>query len=478
MVPRQREDKKDSLQTHRVQEINHLAPAWRLLFYPKDPAKADSSGDLGQRTPMSEERFRAIFAASPDYMYLVDTSGRILDANPALLHRVGLSLEQMRQRCFMDFFAGDNLAELLSAFTLLENGQEVKGLEIRARSASGEAFDYEINAVPLKENGRVTTILSVARDITARKRAEEQLRNSHEHVRVLAARIQEIREEERRRIAREISADLGPVLKETKSALAQLERQLSTSGNAQSRALLEKVQSLSGVVETVIQSVHRIATNTQPSQNPLPKILIADNHALVRRGVKDILAEEFGRARPSEASSAAQVLALIRKQAWDLLILGISLPDRSGLEVLKEVRHACPQLPILVLSSHLKEQMAVRALKVGATGYITEECTPEELVQAVKKVLGGETYLSAVLAEQLAVASTKNTEKLLHEHLSDREDQVMRLLAAGKTVRTIAKELFLSVKTVHAYRARILAKMNMKNHVELAHYAFRHQLMG
>lgn len=426
----------------------------------------------------SEERFRAIFAASPDYMYLVDTSGRILDANPALLHRVGLSLEQMRQKCFMDFFAGDNLAELLSAFTLLENGQEVKGLEIRARSTSGEAFDYEINAVPLKENGQVTTILSVARDITARKRAEEQLRNSHEHVRVLAARIQEIREEERSRIARELSNALGPTLISVKTDLVRLTHQLSATDNAPSYALLEKVQSLSGLVETVTQSVHSIATNTQLSQNPLPKILIADHHLLVRRGVKDILAEEFGRMRPGEASNAVQVLALVSKQAWDLLILSTTLPGMSGLEVLKEVRHAYPQLPVLVLSLHFEEQMAVRALRAGATGCITKECTPEELVQAVKKVLGGETYVSAALAEKLAVASTRNIDKLLHENLSDREDQVMRLLAAGKTVRAIAKELFLSVKTVHTYRTRVLAKMNMRNSVELAHYALRHQLVN
>ncbi|MGH7963086.1 MAG: PAS domain S-box protein [Candidatus Binatia bacterium] len=427
----------------------------------------------------SEERFRAIFAASPDYIYLVNTTGRILDANPALLNRVGLSLEQMRQMCFMDFFAGDNLAELLSAFTLLENGQEVKGLEVRARSTGGEVFNYEINAVPLKENGRVTTILSVARDITARKQVEEQFRSSHAQVRALAAHIQAVREEERSRIAREISADLGPVLTSAKMDLARLERQVSAPDiTLPHTSLLEKLQSLSGLVETVTQSVYSIATNIQPPQNPLPKILIADHHVLVRRGVEDILAEEFGRMRPGEASSAAQVLALVRKQAWDLLMLGITPPDKSPLEVLKEVRHACPRLPVLVLGLHLEEQLAARALRAGATGYITEECTPEELVHAVKKVLGGETYVNAALAEQLAVASARHTDKLLHETLSDREDQVMRLLAAGKTVRAIAKELFVSVKTVHTYRARVLAKMNMRNHVELAQYAFRHQLMS
>lgn len=232
------------------------------------------------------------------------------------------------------------------------------------------------------------------------------------------------------------------------------------------------------MVETVTQSVHSIATNTQAPQNPLSKILITDNHALVRRGVKDILAEEFGRSQLGEASSAAQMLLLVHKQAWDLLILSTTLPGMSGLAVLKEVRHACPRLPVLVLSPHLEEQVAVHALRARATGYITKECTPEELVHAVKKVLGGETYMSAALAEKLAVASTKNTEKLLHENLSDREDQVMRLLAAGKTVRVIAKELFLSVKTVHTYRARVLAKMNMRNSVELAQYAFRHQLVS
>lgn len=213
----------------------------------------------------SREGFRSIFDVSPDYIYLTDTEGHILEANVALLNRVELSLEQVRQKTFMDFFAGDNAAEVLSAFARLTNGQEVKGLEIRARDARGNVFEYEINAVPLRKDGQVTAILSLARDITARKQAEEQLRSSHQQLRALAAHLQSVREEERTRIAYEIHDDLGQELTALKIGLAQLEKQLYDTGNALPPRLLGQLRSLSSLVDTTIQSVRRIATNLRPA---------------------------------------------------------------------------------------------------------------------------------------------------------------------------------------------------------------------
>src|SRR5712692_9928052 len=205
--------------------------------------------------------------------------------------------------------------------------------------------------------------------------------------------------------------------------------------------------------------------------------LIADDHAIVRRGLKEILAEEFDVAGFGEASTASQVLELIHKQNWDILILDITMPGRSGLEVLKEVKHEHPQLPVLVLSIHPEDQFAIRTLKAGAAGYMTKENAPDELIKAIRKVLSGGKYVSPSLAEKLAAELATDGEKPPHEILSDREYQVMQMIASGKTVRVIAHELSLSVKTISTYRARILEKMKMKNNAELIHYVLSNHLV-
>ena len=208
------------------------------------------------------------------------------------------------------------------------------------------------------------------------------------------------------------------------------------------------------------------------------RVLIADDHAVVRRGLKQIVADEYREATIGEAQNAQEVFKFVREQDWDIVVLDISMPGKSGLEALKELKQEYPKLPILILSVHPEEQYAVRALKAGAAGYLTKESAPEELIQAITKALGGGKYVSAALAEKLAFNLEADTEKLAHETLSDREYQIMRMLASGKTVGEIADELALSVKTVSTYRARILEKMKMKSNAELTYYAIKHQLVN
>jgi len=206
------------------------------------------------------------------------------------------------------------------------------------------------------------------------------------------------------------------------------------------------------------------------------RILLADDHAVVRHGLKQILTDAFKRATYGEARNAQEALDLIWKQDWDVVVLDITMPGRSGLDVLREIKQSKPRLPVLVLSMHPENQFAVRVLKSGASGYMTKESAPDELVGAVKKVLAGGRYVSNALAENLAASLSVN-QKAPQEKLSDREFQVLRLIASGKMITDIARELSLSVKTISTYRSRILEKMDMKNNAELMHYAIQHRLV-
>jgi len=189
------------------------------------------------------------------------------------------------------------------------------------------------------------------------------------------------------------------------------------------------------------------------------------------------LADEFKRAEFGEARNAQEALNLVWKETWDVVVLDITMPGRSGLEVLREIKKAKPKLPVLVLSMHPENQFAVRVLKRGASGYMTKESAAQELVGAIKKVLAGGRYVSTSLAEKLATYLAGDTQKPPQELLSDREFQVLRLIASGKIVSEIAKELSLSVKTISTYRTRILEKMGLRNNAELMHYAMQHQLV-
>jgi len=207
------------------------------------------------------------------------------------------------------------------------------------------------------------------------------------------------------------------------------------------------------------------------------KILIADDHPIVRQGLKQILSEEPDIEVVGEAQNSQEVLELVRKQHWDIVILDITMPGRGGLDVLKELKHERPKLPVLMLSVHPENQYAVRALKAHASGYLTKDSAPEELVKAIRKILRGGKYISLTLADKLAFDLETETEKPLHDTLSDREYQVMMMIASGKTVSQIAEELSLSVKTIGTYRTRILEKMKLKTNAELTHYVFKNKLI-
>jgi two-component system invasion response regulator UvrY len=207
-------------------------------------------------------------------------------------------------------------------------------------------------------------------------------------------------------------------------------------------------------------------------------ILVADDHAIVREGLKQILAETSDLHVAGEAANGQDVFEKIWKNEYDVVMLDISMPGRSGLEVLKQIRDIRPELPVLVLSIHPESQYAVRALKAGAAGYLTKESAPDELISAIRKVSQGGKYISPSLAEKIAADLETGIFQVPHESLSDREYQVMCMIASGKTVKQIGEELCLSVKTVSTYRSRILEKMKMKNNAELTYYAIKHELVS
>jgi DNA-binding NarL/FixJ family response regulator len=209
----------------------------------------------------------------------------------------------------------------------------------------------------------------------------------------------------------------------------------------------------------------------------MKKILIVDDHEVVREGVKKILDEQPGPIIFGEASTASEVLRLVREQDWDIVMLDLTLGERSGLEVLKELKQLRPRLPVLILSMHSEEQYARRAFKAGAAGYITKGSPREELVKAINKVIEGGVYISPALAERLVIDLGSDTDRAPHEALSNREFEVMRLIASGKTVGEIAAMLNLSDKTISTYRARILEKMGMKTNAEITHYAIQNKLV-
>lgn len=206
------------------------------------------------------------------------------------------------------------------------------------------------------------------------------------------------------------------------------------------------------------------------------KVLLADDHAILRGGLKQILVHHLEGVECGEAENAEQVLTLVRKQPWDLLILDITMPGRSGLDILADLGLLRPDLPVLVLSMLPEDQFGKQALKAGAWGYLKKECAPEELMQAVRRVLAGGRYVSPTLAEKFARDLQGNAERLPHEALSPREFDVLVMIGAGKTIGQIAGELHLSGTTVSTYRARILEKMNMTTTAELIRYAVRNHL--
>lgn len=209
----------------------------------------------------------------------------------------------------------------------------------------------------------------------------------------------------------------------------------------------------------------------------MTRILIVDDHEVVRRGLKDLLMDSFDKLKLDEARSAQEVLAAAYKQEWDIVLLDINMPGRSGLDVLEELKRLHPRMPVLILSAFPEEDYAVRALKLGACGYLTKQSASDELLAAIRKSLAGGRYVTASLAEKLAANVAGETEQAPHEALSHRELQVLRLIASGKTIKEIAAELTLSEKTIGTYRARISEKLRLSTNVELTRYALQHKLV-
>ena len=207
------------------------------------------------------------------------------------------------------------------------------------------------------------------------------------------------------------------------------------------------------------------------------RVFIADDHAIVREGLKQILAEQGDIVVSGEAETGLDAIKLVGKSRCHVMLLDISLPDRNGIEVLKQIKKDKPDLAVLMLSMHREDQYAIRSLKAGAAGYLTKQSAPKELVNAIRQVAGGLKYISPALAQELANHVGDEHQAAPHETLSDREYQTLTMIASGKTVGAIAEELSLSVKTVSEYRARLLVKMKLKNSAELTHYAIKNGLL-
>ena len=206
------------------------------------------------------------------------------------------------------------------------------------------------------------------------------------------------------------------------------------------------------------------------------RILLADDHAVVRQGVKQILADAFARATFGEAQNAQQLLELVSSERWDIVVLDLNMPGGNGLEALKQIKHNYPQLPVLILSMYPEDQYAVRAIRAGASGYLTKNKAARELIAAVQRVASGKKYIAPGVGEQLAVELEMDSKEPPHKKLSDREYQVMCMIASGKPVKQIADELSLSVSTISTNRTRILRKMKLKNNAEITRYALKEGL--
>ena len=207
------------------------------------------------------------------------------------------------------------------------------------------------------------------------------------------------------------------------------------------------------------------------------RILIADDHAIVRKGIQQILSEGFPDAEIDEVANAEAMISKIMESEWDVIISDLSMPGRSGLEAIPQIKQINPKLPVLIMSIHSEDHYAIRVLNAGGSGYLSKDLAPDELVTAVKRVLTGKKYITANVAEKLASMVDKDDDKPLHQMLSDREFTVLQLLGSGKSLSEIAESMILSINTVSTYRSRILVKMNLKNNTDITLYCIENKLM-
>ncbi len=207
------------------------------------------------------------------------------------------------------------------------------------------------------------------------------------------------------------------------------------------------------------------------------RVMIADDHAIVRQGLRQILSDTTDMEVAGEACNGVEALHMSREGDWDVVLMDVSMPDRNGIDALKLLKKEQPRLPVLILSMYPEDQYAIRALKAGAAGYLNKQSAPDQLVTAIRQVASGKKYVSASLAMELAEAIGEDSDRPLHEKLSDREYQTLCMIASGMTLTQIADELNLSVKTVSVYRARLLEKMRLRNNAELTHYGLKFGLV-
>jgi DNA-binding NarL/FixJ family response regulator len=206
------------------------------------------------------------------------------------------------------------------------------------------------------------------------------------------------------------------------------------------------------------------------------RILIADDHSIVRKGVRQILIEGFPESEIEEVADAEEMIKKVIDKEWDVVLSDLSMPGRSGLDALPQIKQIKPKLPVLIMSIHSEDHYAIRVLKAGASGYLSKDLAPEELVGAINRVISGKRYITAAVAEKLANIIDNEDHKALHENLSDREFAVFKLLAIGKSLTEIAESMFLSITTVSTYRSRILVKMNMKSNAEITLYSVENNI--
>ncbi len=223
--------------------------------------------------------------------------------------------------------------------------------------------------------------------------------------------------------------------------------------------------------------LYQNSTKDSSIQAGLTKILIVDDHSILRKGIIKSLSASFPDVEFGEAGSAAETMRLIQKARWDLLILDINMPGRTGLEILKDIKESKPEIPVIVFTMYPEDQFALRTIKAGASAYLTKDISPDEFAQAIRTVLKTGRYFSPAIMELLANEITGDHKNNSHEVLSDREYQVFLNIASGMSVSSIAEKLSLSVKTISVYRSNILKKMNLKNNSEITHYAFQHNLV-
>jgi len=210
----------------------------------------------------------------------------------------------------------------------------------------------------------------------------------------------------------------------------------------------------------------------------MKRILLVDDHSIVRAGLRSLIDLENDMRVEDEAASGFEALQKVRNQEYDIVVLDISMPDKNGVDTLHDLKHVAPDLPVLILSGYAEQQYALNLIRSGCKGYLSKDSSPEEIIKAIRTICNGRLYISAALAEMMATELTQPSDKKLHETLSDREFQVFFKLASGKSVTAIGEELFISVKTVSTYRARILEKMNLKTNADLTYYAIKNELVS